>query len=771
MKQLLQRRPWIVVKPRADTSSDGVPSSQTTQRKADRNAKARQLLSRLFALAASFLMTLSAAFFQPSTAAQLLPEATAFALSGAVALLVALRLNRGIAGRGDPHRGTSFGRLAGRPYTTSSLSHTASRLTFVHWLAFALGVVYLALLAEISANLFQNPLFANVSHHIQFALFVVGVIFITWGLGGGRFRPHPKPVHAAFLPLSRQWRGGWGVRISILLITLLAFAVRFYEIGDAVHHLVDEIHFSTAVAYFWIAPEFNVPLLAPFGSITAFPWLYPYLQFGAVNIFGRDLEGLRAVSAVMGTLTIPALYLLARTLFDRKTALLAALLLATFPPHMNFSRLGLNNTADPLFGTLALAFLARGLKDGRRMNFAIGGAAFGLTQYFYEGGRFLYLFLICLWLIWVILMGRRDWLESVRTGFTNRWLIRRFLRRHALTDNAAQDTRVSAPPLHRMERGLGGEVKRGIITFLVTAALIAAPVYYTLYAHHKPFSPRMDIVGVGGSYWMRAIASGGGQTAQDHLLTPFLTFVYLPEQALYYGGQHPMILEVFVPLFLLGIAYALWRWRGPGILLLSWIALTCVGNSLMAYSAIYARYVVVFPALALLMALGLRAVVPLILPTWLNARLGAVLMSGAALAIAAIQIGFYFGPHLQFYNQQIRPIPDDEDALFRSVPFPPGTMIHLVTDEKIADSYVYGLLGYLADHLTVAIIHPNELTPEFFASLPRSVDHAFYVEPLDTATPPLLAQHFTLQPPAYSPFNVPREKQYVLYYAASDDGG
>src|SRR5690606_27829994 len=126
----------------------------------------------------------------------------------------------------------------------------------------------------------------------------------------------------------------------------------------------------------------------------------------AQDILGHNLTGLRIFSAVFGTLTVPALYLLARELFDRRTALLAALLLATFPPHIHFSRLGLNNIADPLFGVLALAFLVRGLKRGGLRDYALSGVMLGLTQYFYEGGKLLYPLLFGAWLLLALCFWR-----------------------------------------------------------------------------------------------------------------------------------------------------------------------------------------------------------------------------------------------------------------------------------------------------------------------------------------------------------------------------
>jgi hypothetical protein len=773
------------------------------------------LVSCLSALLACALMALSALHFQPSNGAQYLKEATAFMLLGMVSLWVSLWLSQraatGTPDRGEPPMHPSLD--VARPISTN-------RLNIAHRIALVLGIFALVSVAIISSSSLASPLFAGVSHHLQFALFVAGIVLVTWGLGAGRIRGNaavaqpspdqrrtdPAAASALFqraypdslaggLPASgvesSNRRDGHRARSDfwlILPILLLAFAVRFWELGDAVHHFVDEIHFSTAIANFWLAPDYNVPLLAPFGSITAFPWLFPYLQASAVGIFGRDLEGLRALSAVLGTLTVPALYLLAKMLFDRKTALIAALLLATFPPHVNFSRIGLNNIADPLFGTLALAFLARGLKVHQRMDFAIGGAALGLSQYFYEGGRFLFIFLLCLWLIGFILIGQRNRFRTPITPVGPRHAVAapsiqspafppslpefgEGARGRRSTRGTKRDT--PAPPRVReggrgegLNQQLGRDVRTGIITFVFAAVLVAAPVYYVLYALQRPLAARMDIVGVGGSYWLRAVTSGGGQTFDQHLLMPFLTYVFMPEQALYYDGDHPMILEIFVPIFLLGAAYALWRWRGPGMVLLLWVLLTSAGNSLMTYAAIYARYVVVFPALPLLMALGLRSVVPLVLPSRINMRFGTVLMVIITVVIAAVQTGYYFGPHLELYNQRLRSRADEEDALFRSVPFPPGTRIHLVTGQPLDAAYVYGVLGYLADHLSVGIITPDQVTPDYLLGLSRRIDHAFYVEPKDMLTPQTLAQYFSLQPPAYSPFNVPQDRQYILYYIA-----
>ena len=169
---------------------------------------------------------------------------------------------------------------------------------------------------------------------------------------------------------------------------------------------MDELNFVSGMTNFW-KPNHPIGLLTPMDNISPFTWLFPYWQSIFVGIFGRNMAAIRAVSAVIGGLTVPALYLLAQTLFNRRVGLLAAFLLATFPPHIHYSRIALLSITDPLMGTLALAFLARGLKRGTRLDFALAGVFLGLTQYFFEGGRLLFPALALAWVIGWRLFGRR----------------------------------------------------------------------------------------------------------------------------------------------------------------------------------------------------------------------------------------------------------------------------------------------------------------------------------------------------------------------------
>jgi 4-amino-4-deoxy-L-arabinose transferase-like glycosyltransferase len=516
-----------------------------------------------------------------------------------------------------------------------------------------------------------------------------------------------------------------GELLPILAITLLALFLRFWQLGDAIRFLVDESNFVSAVSDF--RANFNVPLLAPFRGITAFPWLYPYMQSQAVSLLGRNLDGLRALSALLGALTVPALYLLAKTLFDRKTALIAALLLATFPPHLQFSRLGINNIADPLFGTLALAFLARGLMTSRRIDYAIGGVSLGLTQYFYEGGRLLYPALVALWLVGLALLRRRTSLPGFR---------------------------------------------REVIVFLVAALVVAAPIYATLYGQRFAFAPRVNATTFSRSYWQSILLSSGDsylvQNHLRHVLYAFGAYVRMPDTSLFYLDAQPMLLVYVAPLFLLGAALSVWRIARPGALLLVlWVILTALGSSLLTNATHYARYVVVFPALMLLAGVGFRHVVPLVLSS--RPRIRTVVGAALVIAIAVGQTAYYFGPHLTAYRRDFwdyRPYFDGQDAVFRSLAFPPGTRIHIVSTlpyPTYSDDTT--LLRFLTDDLQMNGLLAGQFTAEYLANLPRGVDHAFFLEPSDTDSLRLLQDYFTLEAAKFSPWRSPMSRQFALYYA------
>ncbi len=640
------------------------------------------------------LMIIAAYHFRPEAPSDLLDDGVGWMVLGIVALIAALAFSR----RPLPPAMTPV---------AAPLDVAGSRW---RWFWLTHGIVLLALDAAISGRLVGLTATA-VAPTLQFAVLSLGVIAVTRGLGGPfrRIRFDPKTA----LPL--------------VAILLLALVLRLVGLGDTIRTLVDEVHWINGVQHLWWHPSDG--LLTAGSTYLPTTLVYSYWEASAVTLFGRNLFGLRLTSAMIGTLNIWALYLLARALFDRTTALVAALVLATFPPHLHFSRIAMAHVGDTLFGTLALAFAARGLRDNRRLDWALCGVTLGSTQYFYEGGRLLFPPLLVLWLALLIV--------TMRGHLRAQW--------------------------------------RGIGVALVTALIVAAPVYIVIAAQHSPITNRMNDAGLGLDYWLRFLSGPLSAKEQGDLIlrltVPFQIYVHLPELAVYYGGKTALILTAFVPLALLGVAYTLWRWRTPAVVVLLWVIATAVGNIMLRDNGQDPRFVVVFPALALLVTLGARSALGL-----LTQRAPAPVRLGLLVALVAVigvvQVGYYFFVHLPLYNVQIREAklyPDGTDAVLRSLALPADTQIVLISDPTADENVPRTLLGFLTTPSPNApLVSKNvaEVTGDYLMGLPRDHNYAFFVQPGYPLVVERIRAIFPVGAAQISPYaDVPPDRTFILYYA------
>ncbi len=674
-------------------------------------------------------MALSAYGYRPGQEAGL-PFASAALLVGGLFLLGALILARG---RTDTY--------AKPPRVAFRFRNRRAW----HWLAVVIGALCLLLMADATGPIpGRIPQTWGMAHDLQFILWLIGLILVTWGMAGARFIPrrHNRLFRELGTP-RREW-------LLVMGMTILAFVLRVVALEDAVHLYIDETHFINAVNELHNRPD--VQLLSPISNLATFTYLYSYFQAISVDLFGASLAGARMASVIIGTMTIPAIVFLGKQVFDKSTALTAGLLLAVFPPHIHFSRLALNNIGDALLGSLALAFLIRAMREGRRADYALAGLCLGMTQYFYEGGRLLLPILVLLWLVIVSFL---TWIRE--SNF--------FLNEEATIPEAVLDTPPFAPSLN------------GFFTFLLTMLLVGAPLYYALDARGASLLPRLNQEGVTGNYWVDIlIAPDGfaqlGTILSERLLPPLQHFVHSPDgSAFYYGGATALILPALVPLFLLGLWHALWRWRFAGGLLLLWLILTVLGNSLIEANDWTARFVVAFPAVILLLAWGLRATWNLILGDVVRWRRVATIAFGSLLAVIAVrQALYYFGEHLPLYNQQIRPFHDHQDVGFRAADFPPGTQVYLLTDDLTYAPHVQVMFRLMGVQVDIAMIQPFVFPYERAHTLPSGVDYAFFIVPEDGATLWRLRRVYgdRLEGPYFSPYNVPQDKQYALYYVRAE---
>ena len=123
----------------------------------------------------------------------------------------------------------------------------------------------------------------------------------------------------------------------------------------------------------------------------------PFFIYGvalSVALLGRSPGAIRIVAAVLGTLMVPAVYLMAREMGGRRLALLAATLSAVTVWPLALSRIGFRAISMPLAIALALWLLWRGRRTGRRWLFLLAGLSFGAASYTYLAARFTFIALL-----------------------------------------------------------------------------------------------------------------------------------------------------------------------------------------------------------------------------------------------------------------------------------------------------------------------------------------------------------------------------------------
>lgn len=191
-------------------------------------------------------------------------------------------------------------------------------------------------------------------------------------------------------------------RILPIVILLVAIFLRLYELGTLPTGLTHDEAENGVDALRIIDGQRPIFLTENNGREA----LFTYLQAISVTILGRTSLALRAVSAVIGVLTVVAAYLLVRRMFSARIALLSCGWLSISLWHVIFSRVGLRAILLPLFLAVGFYFIWRGLEaintqaaarsdsttTANRPRaviwFALGGIVLGLSLYTYSAARF-----------------------------------------------------------------------------------------------------------------------------------------------------------------------------------------------------------------------------------------------------------------------------------------------------------------------------------------------------------------------------------------------
>ena len=205
--------------------------------------------------------------------------------------------------------------------------------------------------------------------------------------------------------------------------------------------------------------------------------LYSNLLAISIYLFGNNPYAVRAVSAILGILTVAGFFLMTRQFFlwtfgwcDRSKgapswttavspvsiALFSSSLLAVSFWHTLMSRIAFMHILTPCITVFSFYFLFKGLRNGRFLNFLVGGALLGLAFHTYMSNRILHpvaLFVMVLMVVELILDSR------------------------------------SVKNVEDVEGGVA-LLTRKIIIFWVMWLVVAAPLLYYYYNHSDMFFDR-----------------------------------------------------------------------------------------------------------------------------------------------------------------------------------------------------------------------------------------------------------------------------------------
>jgi 4-amino-4-deoxy-L-arabinose transferase-like glycosyltransferase len=197
--------------------------------------------------------------------------------------------------------------------------------------------------------------------------------------------------------------GGAGVAA----ITLVGALLRFPTLGEQSYWLDEAV-----TVYILRLPFGNMLEAIPLSEST--PPLYYVVAWLWVQVFGEGEFGLRALSALAGTATIPVAYLAARRFAGVRVGLVVAALAAANPLLVWFSQEARAYALLVLLATAALAVYARLLErpTGR------GLAAWAVLSALTLATHYFAVFVVAPQLVWLLWRGRRtpSWRPVVAAG-------------------------------------------------------------------------------------------------------------------------------------------------------------------------------------------------------------------------------------------------------------------------------------------------------------------------------------------------------------------
>ncbi len=149
-------------------------------------------------------------------------------------------------------------------------------------------------------------------------------------------------------------------KLWIVFITLAAFGLRIWQLSSIPPGWRDdELINSLVISQKFLDGQWAVY----YPDASGHESLYHLFNAGMLSIFGPGSAGIRLLSAILGTLTVPLTYLVANRLFGWKVGLVASAALAASFWSLMYSRIGIRHISLPVFmlGTFYFFLVGLGL--------------------------------------------------------------------------------------------------------------------------------------------------------------------------------------------------------------------------------------------------------------------------------------------------------------------------------------------------------------------------------------------------------------------------
>jgi 4-amino-4-deoxy-L-arabinose transferase-like glycosyltransferase len=194
-----------------------------------------------------------------------------------------------------------------------------------------------------------------------------------------------------------------GALWALALLTALGAALRFASID------VQSFHHDEVITVIRVIPgSFGDMLHAVKGSESN-PPLYYVLAWGWAKAFGSDEVGLRSLSALLGTATVPLAYCIGAELAQRRAGLIAAALVAASPMLIWYSQEARSYALLVFLCAASLLFFARALRtrSGRDLALWALASALALCSHYFA------FFAVGIEALWLLIALRARWRVTI----------------------------------------------------------------------------------------------------------------------------------------------------------------------------------------------------------------------------------------------------------------------------------------------------------------------------------------------------------------------